>query len=221
MVEDHARVAANLQQALLRQGYVVEVSGSGAEALDIALTQPFDVLIIDLMLPGLSGSEIITTLRARGTTVRILVVTARDAIDDRLRELNAGADDYLVKPFAIAEVVARVGALARRAREQNDRRLRLADLELDLITRRATRAGRPIDLAPREFELLAYLMSQNGRIVSREMLGREVWNQIERGTPLDNVIDVHVGRLRRKIDLPSEHALIHTVRGLGFRAALE
>jgi len=216
VVEDHARVAENVRRRFTKEGFRVTTTASGDEGCAWACTDAFDIVVLDLTLPGRSGSEILGAMRSRGIRTPVLVLTAQDSLNGRVRGLNAGADDYLTKPFEMPELVARVHALVRRSRQPDIRRLRVADLELDLITRRASRNGRAIDLAPREFELLAYLVSHAGRVVSREILGRDVWGQLERGTPLDNVIDVHVGRLRRKIDLAADTPLIQTVRGLGF-----
>jgi len=168
------------------------------------------------MLPGRDGLEILQTLRARGFLLPVLVLTARDGVSDRVAGLDAGADDYLVKPFAFPELLARVRALLRRSRGDQILRLTVADLVLDVTTREASRSGRPLDLTAREFELLEYLVRHNGVIVSREMLARDVWHETRRGTPLDNVIDVHIARLRKKVDLDSEAKLIQTVRGVGF-----
>jgi DNA-binding response OmpR family regulator len=171
------------------------------------------------MLPGASGFDILSEMRNKGIGTPVLMLTARGELRDRLRGFEEGADDYLAKPFALPELLARVRALLNRTRSVTGGRLRVVDLEIDLISRRAMRGGRLIDLAPKEFELLAYLMSNAGKVVSREMLGQHVWDALSRGTPLDNVIDVHVGRLRRKIDSDFTPRLIHTVRGLGFMVA--
>jgi DNA-binding response OmpR family regulator len=216
VVEDHGKVADSLRRRLSEEGYRVTTVASGDEGCELACTGSFDVVVLDVMLPGRSGFEILAEMRRRSISTPVLVLTARDTLDDRLRGLDGGADDYLVKPFAMPELVARVRALVRRVRQMDVRRLRVADLELDLITRHASRSGRTIDLTPREFELLAFLVSHAGSLVSREMLGKQVWVQLQRGTPLDNVIDVHIARVRRKVDHDAEAPLIQTVRGLGF-----
>jgi two-component system copper resistance phosphate regulon response regulator CusR len=175
---------------------------------------------LDRLLPGRDGSEILTTLRKRGLHTPVLVLTAKDAIEDRVLGLDSGADDYLVKPFAFPELLARIRALLRRGTDQATR-FRIADLEMDVMARTCARGGRALDLTPREFELLEYFFRNQGYPVSREMLARDVWKEGARHTPLDNVIDVHIARLRKKIDDAFEHHLLHTVRGVGFVLKLE
>ena len=216
VVEDHPHVAKSIRRGLMGEGYAVRIAASGDEGCALACLGWYDLVVLDVMLPGTSGFDILSEMRRRAIATPVLVLTARAGLDDRLRGFEGGADDYLGKPFALPELLARVRALLNRTRPRTASKLRVADLELDLISRRVSRAGRPIDLAPKEFELLAYLMSNAGKVVSREMLGQHVWDALARGTPLDNVIDVHVGRLRRKIDTDSTPRLIHTVRGLGF-----
>ena len=219
VVEDHPHVAKSIRRGLMSEGYAVRIATSGDEGCALACLGSFDLVVLDVMLPGASGFEILSAMRGRAIGTPVLVLTARDGLNDRLRGFEGGADDYLGKPFALPELLARVRALLNRTRSLTRSRLKVADLELDLISRRATRASRHIDLAPKEFELLAYLMSHAGKVVSREMLGQHVWDALARGTPLDNVIDVHVGRLRRKIDTDFTPRLIQTVRGLGFMIA--
>jgi two-component system copper resistance phosphate regulon response regulator CusR len=168
------------------------------------------------MLPGRSGLEILQTLRQRHVDTPVLILTAREGIDDRVLGLDLGADDYLVKPFALPELLARIRALLRRGRPSDILRLKVADLEMDLVARRVVRGDRSIDLTGREFELLEYLLRHQGHLVSREMLARDVWKEPRRATPLDNVIDVQMARLRRKVDPDDAARLIHTVRGVGF-----
>jgi two-component system, OmpR family, copper resistance phosphate regulon response regulator CusR len=168
------------------------------------------------MLPGRSGLEILQTLRQRRIEAPVLILTARDSLDDRVLGLDLGADDYLVKPFALPELLARIRALLRRGRPSDVFRLKVGDLELDLVARRVVRADKLIDLTAREFELLEYLLRHQGHLVSREMLARDVWKEPRRATPLDNVIDVQIARLRRKVDAEGVVRLIHTVRGVGF-----
>ena len=215
IVEDEAKVARAVAQGLQSEFYEVVVAATGEEGFFRASSESFDLIILDVMLPGRDGFEILTALRNSGSQVPVLVLTARDAVEDRVAGLDHGADDYLVKPFAFPELLARIRVLLRRGRPDL-LRFRFADLELDSATRRVTRGGQSIDLRMREFELLEYLMRHQGQLVSREMLARDVWRTLHRGTPLDNVIDVHIARLRRKIDAESYVKLIHTVRGLGF-----
>lgn len=216
IVEDDGKVAGALKAGLTAEGYDAVVSRTGEDGYFRATTEPFDVIVLDLGLPGRDGLEILSGLRSRGLTVPVLVLTARDTVEDRVAGLDHGADDYLVKPFAFAELLARLRSLLRRGKAEQALRLVLADLELDPITRTAARAGVPIDLTAREFDLLAYLLRYQGQVVSREMLARDVWKEPSRGTPLDNVIDVHVTRLRRKVDADVPQKLIHTLRGVGF-----
>ena len=216
VIEDEQKVARALRQGLQGEHYDVEVAETGEEGFFRAVSRPFDVIILDLMLPGRSGLEILETLRRQGHRTPVLVLTAKDAIEDRVVGLDSGADDYLVKPFAFTELVARIRALIRRGRSMEAVRLRVADLEIDVATRKAVRAGEPVDLTAREFDLLEYLLRHEGEIVSREMLARDVWKEPSRGTPLDNVIDVHIARLRKKVDTEDRAKLIHTVRGVGF-----
>jgi two-component system, OmpR family, copper resistance phosphate regulon response regulator CusR len=216
VVEDDPKVGAALRVGLTGDGYDVVMSRTGEDGYFRATTEPFDAIVLDLGLPGRGGLEILTSLRQRGLRVPVLVVTARDGVDDRVRGLDTGADDYLVKPFAFDELLARLRALLRRGRPEEAFKLRVADLELDPLGRTVCRGQAAIDLTLREFELLEYLLRHHGQIVSRDMLAREVWKEPTRGTPLDNVIDVHITRLRKKIDVGSGPRLIHTVRGVGF-----
>jgi len=216
VVEDEPKVARALREGLSAEGYEVVIAPTGEDAFFRASSEPFDVLILDRMLPGRDGLEVLRALRQQGQLAPVLVLTARDGVEDRVEGLDAGADDYMVKPFAFTELVARVRALVRRGRGDQLLRLVVADLVLDVPSRQVTRAGARIELTPREYELLEYLVRHRGTIVSREMLARDVWKEPERGTPLDNVIDVHVARLRKKVDQGSPLRLIHTVRGVGF-----
>jgi DNA-binding response OmpR family regulator len=216
VVEDERKVAQAVQAGLEREGYQIALATTGEEGFFLAQSQTFDLIVLDLMLPGRDGLEVLGTLRGRAVYTPVLVLTAKDGIEDRVRGLDSGADDYLVKPFAFAELLARIRALLRRGRMDHVVRLKLADLELDVVLRRATRANQHLHLTVREFELLEFLLRNQGQIVAREMLAREVWKETVRADSLDNVIDVHVGRLRRKIDDPFPVHLLHTVRGLGF-----
>ena len=216
VIEDEAKVARALDDGLSREGYEVTVARTGEEGYYLLDSAPFDLVVLDLMLPGRDGLEVLATMRSRNRGIPVLIVTARDSVEDRVIGLDAGADDYLVKPFAFAELLARIRALSRRGRSDAPVRLKVSDLEMDASTRRVSRGGRTLDLTAREFELLEYLVRNGGRVVSREMLARDVWRETGRATPLDNVIDVHIARLRRKVDDTAEPKLIHTVRGVGF-----
>jgi DNA-binding response OmpR family regulator len=214
-VEDEMKVAHALQQGLAAEHYDVTVASTGEDAFFQATSNTFDLVVLDVMLPARDGFEVVKALRARGVHTPVLMLTARDAVEDRVRGLDSGADDYLVKPFAFPELLARMRVLLRRGWAP-DVRLTLADLEMDLVNRQATRSGRPLELTAREFDVLAYLLRHAGQLVSREMLARDVWKEMARATPLDNVIDVHMVRIRRKLDGESPIKLIHTVRGVGF-----
>ena len=216
VVEDEQKVADALREGLQDEQYEVVVERTGEGAFFRVNTENYDVILLDLTLPGRDGLEILRALRQRGLKTPVLVLTARDTLRDRVTGLDSGADDYLVKPFAFAELLARIRALARRGRVTDAPRLRVGELEVDLITRRVTRSGKAVELTVREFELLEYLMRHHGHVVSREALARDVWKETARTTPLDNVIDVHIARLRRKIDADVPVKLIHTVRGVGF-----
>ena len=216
VVEDEQKVADALREGLVDERYDVVVERTGEGAFFRVNTETFDVVLLDLTLPGRDGLEILRALRQRHMETPVLVLTARDSLEDRVTGLDAGADDYLVKPFAFAELVARIRALVRRGRVADAPKLSVGDLEMDLVTRKVIRAGKPVDLTVREFELLEFLMRYQGQVVSRETLARDVWKETARTTPLDNVIDVHIARLRRKVDLEHTVKLIHTVRGVGF-----
>jgi two-component system copper resistance phosphate regulon response regulator CusR len=215
VVEDEQKVAAALREGLESEGFTVAVAPTGEDAFFRVSTETFDVVLLDLTLPGRDGLEILKALRQRGPDTRVLILTARDTLEDRVTGLDSGADDYLVKPFAFAELVARLRALGRRGRLAESPRLRAGDLHMDLLTRKVTRGGRSVDLTAREFELLEHLLRFAGQVVSRETLAREVWQERERTPTLDNVIDAHIARLRKKID-DANTKLIHTIRGVGF-----
>jgi len=214
VVEDEVKIARALQEGLERQHYDVVIAPTGEEGFFLVNAEEFSLVILDLMLPGRDGLQVLSTLRKRGLHTPVLILTARDAIEDRVQGLDKGADDYLVKPFAFPELLARVRALLRRT--EHAVQLRLADSEMDVVTRKARRRGQYLDLTAREFELLEYLFRHKEQIVSREMLARSIWKESARATPLDNVMDVHINRLRRKVDEPFDRKLIHTVRGVGF-----
>ena len=221
MLEDETKLAAAVKQGLEADHHVVSLAATGEEGFYLANTQPFDLMIFDIMLPGRDGIEILGNLRRMGHRTPVLLLTSKDTVEDRVRGLDSGADDYLGKPFAFAELQARVRALGRRGSPESAGPLKLADLELDRARRTASRQGRALDLTAREFELLMYFMSQQGEVVSREMLAREVWKEPARHTPIDNLIDVHIARLRRKLDDPFAVKLLHTVRGVGFVLRLD
>jgi len=216
VVEDEDKMAEALRHGLETDHYSVSVAHTGEEAFYLVSTETYDLVILDWLLPGRDGIEVLTRLRQRGVSVPVLLVTARDATEDRVRGLDAGADDYLVKPFAFPELLARIRALLRRGVAETSDRLTVADLEMDVAAHKVKRAGKELALTAREFDLLEYLLRQPGRVVSREMLARDVWKENARYTPLDNVIDVHVARLRRKLDDHCEKKLLRTVRGVGF-----
>ena len=216
VVEDDSKTAKAICVGLEREGYAVATVGRGDSAIAMLEKTPVDVVVLDWMLPGRSGIEVIEWLRDRGQRTPVLLLTARDAVEDRVLGLDAGADDYLVKPFALAELLARVRVMLRRAGERDPLRFTIGDLIVDTELRQVTRDSRRIALSPREFDLLAYLARNHGHTVSRRMLARDVWHEVRRATPLDNVIDVHIAHLRRKIDDGHEAKLLHTVRGIGF-----
>jgi DNA-binding response OmpR family regulator len=216
VVEDEQKVADALREGLEAEKYTVVVERTGEAAFFRVNTETFDAVLLDLGLPGRDGLEILRAIRAREMKTPVLVLTARDSLQDRITGLDSGADDYLVKPFAFAELVARIRALMRRGRAADVPRLTEGDLDVDLISRKVTRGGRPVELTVREFELLVYLLRHQGQVVPRETLARDVWQETARTTPLDNVIDVHIARLRRKVDGDQQVKMIHTVRGVGF-----
>ena len=209
-------MAKALREGLEADDYSVSVAHTGEEGFYLAQAQTFDMMILDVMLPGRDGFEILTTLRQRGMKTPVLLLTSRDTLEDRVRGLDIGADDYLVKPFAFPELLARMRALLRRGKTDAVQIQKIADLELNVALRSVTRAGESLELTAREFDLLHYLLINKDRVVSREMLAREIWKEVARQTPLDNVIDAQMVRLRRKIDGQFERKLLETVRGVGF-----
>jgi len=215
VIEDEPKVVQSVKQALTDEGYHVSTAMTGEDGFFLASTEAFDVVILDLMLPGRNGLDILEALRRTDEHTLVMILTARDTVEDRVLGLDTGADDYLVKPFAISELLARIRVLLRRGKPDQLFHLRFADLELDLVARETRRDGQMIELTGREFDLLAYLLRHQGRFVSREMIARDVWKET-RATPLDNVIDVHFMRLRKKIDREACEKLIHTIRGVGF-----
>lgn len=220
VIEDDIKIGQSLKQGLEAEGYDVMTAITGEDGFFLISTEIFDVVVLDLMLPGRSGLEILEALRRRDSQTLVLILSARDELNDRIIGLDGGADDYMVKPFAIAELLARIRVLLRRGRADQVFHLQFADLELDLVTREAWKAGEPVDLTSREFDLLAFMMRHQGRFVTRDMIARDVWKEAARATPLDNVIDVHMARLRKKVDQNGEK-LIHTIRGVGFTIRTE
>jgi two-component system copper resistance phosphate regulon response regulator CusR len=216
LIEDDAKTARALASGLRSEGFEPVIASTGEEGFFLLSRESFDFVILDWMLPGRDGIEVLRTLRARGAKTPVLLLTARDAVNDRVLGLNAGADDYLVKPFAFAELLARIRALLRRVDFANPLRQQIGDLTLDVQTRRVVRGSREIALTPREFDLLAFLAQHHNEPVTRQMIAREVWREPNRATPLDNVIDVHLAHLRRKLDEGEDVKLIQTVRGVGF-----
>lgn len=216
VVEDEYKIAEALKKGLETEGYQVVTAQSGEEGFFCLVTGEYDLMLLDLMLPGRDGIEILQTIRKKGINTPILLLTGRDTVEDRVLGLDSGADDYLVKPFAFPELLARIRLLLRRGKQETEHLLQLSDLEINLLARRASRSGQPLELTAKEFELLTYLLRNHGHIISREMLAQDVWMVRERSTPLDNVIDVSIARLRRKVDGPFENKLIRTIRGVGF-----
>ena len=216
VVEDEKKVAKALREGLEAERYEVSVASTGEEGFFLVNHETFDLVVLDLMLPRRDGIEVLTTLRKRGLQTPVLILTAKDAVEDRVHGLDSGADDYLVKPFAVAELLARIRALLRRGRPDQVLKLQQDDLRMDLVTRKVTRGAQTLELTAREFDVLEYLLRHAGRIVSREMLARDVWHIAARATPFDNVIDVSIARLRRKVDERFEPKLIQTIRGVGF-----
>ncbi len=216
LVEDETKVGNALCAGLQAEGYEIVWAQTGEEGFFHASSRSFDLILLDVMLPGRDGIEVLDTLRKHGNKTPVLLLTAKDAIEDRVLGLDTGADDYLVKPFAFAELSARIRALLRRNQQEPSATVTIGQLEIDAMRRTVIREGQRIDLTVREFELLEYLARHHGRIVSRDMLARDVWREVGRATPLDNVIDVHIARLRKKVDDPFAIKLLHTIRGVGF-----
>jgi two-component system OmpR family response regulator len=215
VIEDDPETAEQLVDFLETRGYAADLAVDGNEGLRLAQSAPYAVIVIDRMLPGMDGIAVIRRLREAGTVTPALIVSALGEVDDRVRGLRAGGDDYLVKPFAFVEFLARVEALARRsATVVKETVLRVGDLELDLVSRTVNRGGREVELLPREFQVLEYLVRNQGHVVPRAMLLEHVWDL--HFDPTTNIIDVYVGRVRRKVDSEQAYPLIHTIRGVGF-----
>lgn len=219
LVEDELHISEFIRQGLTEAGYAVDALADGRDGLDYALSVDYDILIVDIMVPRLNGLQLVEELRGQGIKTPVLLLTARDGVDDRVKGLDVGADDYLVKPFAFPELLARIRALLRRPPLQTDTILRVGDLELDTSRREIRRGGRIIDLSPREFTLLDYLMRHARQVLTRTQIAEHVWNFDFVSD--SNVVDVYIGYLRRKIDQGANVPLIQTVRGVGFRISAE
>ena len=216
LIEDDQEAAQYLTKGLAESGHVVDHAADGPQGLVLATSESYDVLIVDRMLPGLDGLSVIEALRKNGSPVPALVLSAKGSVEDRVAGLRAGGDDYLTKPFAFAELLARLDALVRRSQPKAvETVLRVADLEMDLLARTVTRGGKAVDLKPREFRILEYLLRHAGQVVTRTMLLENVWDYSF--DPQTNVIDVHMSRLRQKVDAGSAKPLLQTVRGAGYR----
>lgn len=214
VVEDQRKLRESLRKGLEQEGYEVVAAATGEDGFYAATTNNVDAVVLDLMLPGRDGMQVLRDLRAHGFPRPVLILTARDSVEDRVAGLDGGADDYLVKPFAFAELLARLRALLRRESTAREFVLRADDLEMDLVGRRVVRDGEEIELSQREFSLLEYFLRHSNAVVTRDMLSRDVWN--EPHGVLTNVIDVYVRLLRKKLDRPGSRQLIHTVRGVGY-----
>ncbi len=216
LVEDDAKIASFIIKGFKAEGFAVDLAADGGSGLEMAVAKPYDVLIVDLMLPVMDGLQLIREIRRQNLRVPIIILSAKDTVEDRVKGLQSGSDDYLVKPFAFSELLARVQALVRRATGVAEpQRLQVADLTVDLTTRKVTRGGARIDLQPLEYSLLEYLMRNAGRVVSKTMIMEHVWNY--NFDPQTNVVEARICRLRDKIDRGFEKKLIHTVRGVGYR----
>ncbi len=214
IIEDEVKTAAYLQKGLVEQGFVVDTTGSGDEGLRLAGANRYDLIILDVMLPGRDGWSVIEELRRSGAQTPVLFLTARDTVQDRVRGLELGADDYLVKPFAFSELLARVRSVLRRGPNRQIGSFKVGELELDLAAHKVLRGGKRLDLTPKEFSLLSLLMRRSGEVLSRTLIAEQVWDMNFDSD--SNVVDVHVRRLRMKVDDPYEKKFIHTVRGVGY-----
>ncbi len=216
IIEDETRVAAVLCQCLVDAGYLVTVASTGEQGLIELDHQQFDLCVLDMMLPGVGGLAVLNILRQNTATTKVIVLSARDSAEDRVLGLESGADDYVVKPFSIAEVLARIRILLRRHSFLKQETLRLADLQMDCTSREVIRGKLRIDLTPLEYAILEFLLRHQRSVVTRNMLIQNIWQGAQRMTPIDNVIDVHIARLRRKLNGAGEIQLLHTIRGVGF-----
>ena len=214
VVEDEIHLQTIIKKRLIKEHYSVDACGDGLEALDYLTVSPYDAVILDIMLPGLSGIDVLKRIRAKGNRVPVLFLTARDGVDDRVAGLDCGADDYLVKPFAFEELLARIRVMLRRTTEHTTDELTLADLTVDLKSHQVSRGGKSIELSGKEYAMLEYLMRNQERVLSREQIEQHVWSfDYEGGS---NMVDVYIRYLRKKIDEGFEQKLIHTVRGAGY-----
>jgi DNA-binding response OmpR family regulator len=217
VVEDDPKLSDSLVGSLLNRGYETALAMSAEEAFFLVHSTRPDLVLLDLTLPHRGGLEILKQIRAENLDVRVIILTSHDSVEDRVAGLTAGADDYLGKPFSLPELLARIAALFRRAKSpQSAEQLQLADMVVDLKTRSVSRSGKTLELTTREYDLLLYLFEHSNNVVSREMLVREVWQEASRSTPIDNIVNVQMARLRRKIDDPFPTKLLHTVHGVGF-----
>jgi two-component system, OmpR family, copper resistance phosphate regulon response regulator CusR len=214
LVEDESKVRNFIQRGLVAESYAVDVAADGKTGLELALTYQYDLVILDLMMPVLDGTEVLKRLRRVNTEVPVLILTAKEGTQDKVTNFEAGTDDYLTKPFAFAELLLRIKALLRRGPVTRASALRLADLELDRLSQQVKRAGKRVQLTAKEYSLLEYLMSNAGRVLSRNMIIEHVWDQSFDG--VNNIVDVYVRHLRCKVDENHEHKLIRTVRGVGY-----
>ena len=217
IVEDEEKIAHSIKSALDLEGYSAHIASTGEDGLYRLMAEPFDLVILDIMLPGRSGIEILEALRKNQIQTPVVILSAKDTVSDRVRGLDSGADDYLIKPFSLLELKARIRALLRREKPQDSTTLQAGNLKIDLLNRTAVLGNTLMECTFKEFELLEYLIKHQNFVVSRDMLERDVWKSTQRATSLDNVIDVHIMRLRKKLKKAEADVVIETVRGLGFR----
>ncbi len=214
LIEDEKKVARFISKGLIEESYAVDVAYDGEEGLYLAEVNDYDLIILDIMLPKKDGFEVLRSLRNKGFTTPVIMLTARDELESKVQGLDLGADDYMTKPFAFSELMARIRAIMRRKQEKADNRLQLGDLVIDAVTRTVTRGNKPVELTNKEYALLEYFIRNPGRVLSRTMIAEHVWDY--QFDPMTNVIDVYVNYLRQKIDKGFEKKLIHTIRGVGY-----
>ncbi len=214
LIEDEKKVARFISKGLIEESYAVDVAYDGEEGLFLAEVNDYDLIILDIMLPRKDGFEVLKTLRNKGFITPVIMLTARDELESKIQGLDLGADDYMTKPFAFSELMARIRAIMRRKQEKADNRLQLGDLVIDAVTRTVTRGNKPVELTNKEYALLEYFIRNPGRVLSRTMIAEHVWDY--QFDPMTNVIDVYVNYLRQKIDKGFEKKLIHTIRGVGY-----